>query len=176
MEFHAFTRFSSFWRMLVKTRGHAFCVEVMWLFDTWCDFREVAWPCSDVTFGGVMWLRAGARSWIPKGPEGKGDGRLKSGYVLRIVCGFFPQLELWQAQKNMQKLEEAQARKSELAQCSVSSLTVRTLWWDMCKKSCGWSFLAHGFVMKPSMPNVWKEFLTFTPSNIYNRLPVAQVI
>ena len=61
MEFHAFTRFSSFWRMLVKTRGHAFCVEVMWLFDTWCDFREVAWPCSDVTFGGVMWLRAGAR-------------------------------------------------------------------------------------------------------------------
>ena len=49
--------------MLVKTRGHAVCVEVMWLFDTWCDFREVAWPCSDVTFGGVMWLRAGARIW-----------------------------------------------------------------------------------------------------------------
>ena len=48
--------------MLVKTRGHAVCVEVMWLFDTWCDFREVAWPCSDVTFGGVMWLRAGART------------------------------------------------------------------------------------------------------------------
>ena len=61
MEFHTLTRFSSFWRMLVKTRGHAVCVEVMWLFDTWCDFREVAWPCSDVTFGGVMWLRAGAR-------------------------------------------------------------------------------------------------------------------
>ena len=66
MEFHALNRFSSFWRMLVKTRGHAFCVEVMWLFDTWCDFREVAWPCSDVTFGGVMWLRAGARTsvWV----------------------------------------------------------------------------------------------------------------
>ena len=62
MEFHALTRFSSFWRMLVKTRGHAVCVEVMWLFDPWCDFREVAWPCSDVTFGGVMWLRAGART------------------------------------------------------------------------------------------------------------------
>ena len=62
MDFQTLTRFSSYCRMLVKTRGHAVCVEVMWLFDTWCDFREVAWPCSDVTFGGVMWLRAGART------------------------------------------------------------------------------------------------------------------
>ena len=54
--------FFSSWSMLVKTRGHAVCVEVMWLFPTWCDFREVAWPCSDVTFGDVMWLRAAART------------------------------------------------------------------------------------------------------------------
>ena len=61
MYFQRVTRFSSSSRMLVKLRGHVVSVKVMWLFDSWCDFREVAWPCSDVTFGGMMWLRAGAR-------------------------------------------------------------------------------------------------------------------
>ena len=61
-EIPTLTNFFSSWSVLVKTRGHAVCVEVMWLFPTWCDFREVAWPCSDVTFGDVMWLRAAART------------------------------------------------------------------------------------------------------------------
>ena len=35
-----------------------FCIEEMWVCDTWCDFGD---PACGVTFGGVMWLRAAAR-------------------------------------------------------------------------------------------------------------------
>ena len=38
----------------------------MCLVSTRCAFRKSPWPCSDVPFGGVMCLRAGACKWLKR--------------------------------------------------------------------------------------------------------------
>ena len=54
-----FDRYSPNCKIYIQILVTRVCVEVMWPLLEWCDFREALWPCKGMTFGGLVWVRAG---------------------------------------------------------------------------------------------------------------------